>query len=522
MRRIVVVGNGMVGARFADEVRRRGGARLTVVGAETHPAYNRVLLSTVLAGGIDPAAIALPVADHVDVRSGTAAVSLHPATRTLTLADGTPLPYDDLVLATGSRAWLPPVAGVPGPGVVGFRDLDDCLAILDMARPGARLVVLGGGLLGLEAARGLAARGVEVTVVHPAGHLMERQLDAGAGAVLAEVVAELGVQVQLGVGAVSWAAGTGLTCDDGTVIAADGLVVAAGVRAETTLASDAGARVDRGIVVDDRLRTSLEHVYAIGDCAQHDGAPAGLVQPGWDQAAVLADLLTGADPTARYRGTRAVTRLKASGIDLTAVGDVHADDDTVELLRLTDSRRGRYAKLALRDDRVVGGIMIGFPDAAASMIQLHDNGSPAPSDRLALLLGRALPGEATPTSDPGHLPAAAVVCRCNTVTKGSLVAAWRAGATDLTALRGATRAATGCGSCAGTVEGICAWLAATDTPAPTRDESHERPVAAAQLRERAVRAESGELHERHSRAIQLPDCAVRSEESTHERTEGAA
>ena len=234
------------------------------------------------------------------------------------------------------------------------------------------------------------------------------------------------------------------------MIDADGLVVAAGVRPETTLASDAGAQVDRGIVVDDRLRTSLEHVYAIGDCAQHDGAPSGLVQPGWEQAAVLADLLTGADPAARYRGTRAVTRLKASGVDLTAVGDVHAEDDTVELLRLTDSRRGRYAKLALRDDRVVGGIMIGFPDAAASMIQL---------------LGRALRGEATPTSDPGRLPAAAVVCRCNTVTKGALVAAWRSGATDLAALRGATRAATGCGSCAGTVEGICAWLAATDAPA---------------------------------------------------------
>ena len=495
MRRIVVVGNGMVGARFADEVRRRGGARLTVVGAESHPAYNRVLLSTVLAGGVAPSAIALQptgwAADHgIDVRSGVAATSIDPVARTVTCSDGALLRYDDLVLATGSRAWLPPVPGLPGPGVVPFRDLDDCLAILDMARPGARLAVLGGGLLGLEAARGLAARGVEVTVVHPAGHLMERQLDAGAGAVLADVVDRLGVRLLVGVRAVSWAPGVGLTCDDGSLLAVDGLVVAAGVRAETGLAADAGARVDRGIVVDDRLATSLPDVHAIGDCAQHDGAPPGLVQPGWEQAAVLADLLTGADPAARYRGTRAVTRLKARGVDLTAVGDVHAeDDDATELLRLTDSRRGRYAKLALRDDRVVGGIMIGFPDAAASVIQLHDTGSPAPSDRLALLLGRALPGEATPTADPGRLPAAAVVCRCNTVTKGALVTAWRSGATDLGALRTATRAGTGCGSCAATVEGICGWLAATDAPAdPAPPQLQERHFPAAQLQESAVPA----------------------------------
>ncbi|GAY07051.1 nitrite reductase large subunit [Pseudonocardia sp. N23] len=493
----MVVGNGMVGSRFADEMRRRGGARLTVVGTEDHPAYNRVLLSTVLAGGLDTSVIALHdpgwhTTHGIDLRSGTTAVSFDPVAHTVALSDGSAVTYDDLVLATGARAWLPPLPGVPGPGVVAFRDLDDCLAILDMARPGATLAVLGGGLLGLEAARGLAARGVDVTVVHPAGHLMERQLDPGAGAVLADVVDRLGVRLLLGVGAVSWTSGEGLSCDDGTHVAADGLVVAAGVRAETGLAAAAGAHTDRAIVVDDRLATSLPDVYAIGDCAQHDGAPPGLVQPGWEQAAVLADLLAGADPAARYRGTRAVTRLKARGVDLTAVGDVHTEDDSVELLRLTDSRRGRYAKLALRDDRVVGGIMIGFPDAAASMIQLHDSGSPAPSDRLALLLGRALPGEATPTADPGRLPATAVVCRCNTVTKGSLVTAWRAGATDLAALRTATRAATGCGSCAGTVEGICAWLAGADAPArpgEVPDDLQERHFPAAQLHESALPAE---------------------------------
>ncbi|GEL16987.1 FAD-dependent oxidoreductase [Pseudonocardia asaccharolytica] len=501
-RRVVVVGYGMVGARFAEEVRRRDpdGTRvaLTVLGMEDRPAYNRVLLSTVLAGGLTPQAVQMHdvgwAAEHrVDVRTGVAVIRIDRRRRVVHAADGTAVPYDDLVLATGSRAWLPPVVGLadpprlapgttptrarrypdsrrPGPGVAVFRDLDDCARILDMARPGARLAVVGGGLLGLEAARGLAGRGVEVTLVHPCEHLMERQLDAGAGAVLAAVVGKLGIALRMGAGATAWAPGTGLTCDDGAMLDVDGVIVAAGVYAETGLAADAGIDVDRGVLVDDRLATSAPRVYAVGDCAQHAAAPAGLVQPGWEQAAVLADLLTDHDPAARYRGTRAVTRLKARDVDLAVVGDGLAGEDATdpetELLRFTDARRGRYASLALRDDLVVGGIVIGFPDAAATLIQLHDSGQPAPADRLALLFGRALPGEAAPTSDPGRLPAAAVVCRCNTVTKGALVSAWRAGATDAAALRRATRAGTGCGSCVDTVAGICDWLAGADPDPP--------------------------------------------------------
>ncbi|MFC5995521.1 FAD-dependent oxidoreductase [Pseudonocardia hispaniensis] len=479
-RRVVVLGYGMVGARFAEEIRRRDpqGARvaLTVLGAEPHPAYNRVLLSTVLAGGLQADAVRLHGPDwaerqRIDLRTGVVATAIDRDRRVVHCSDGRVEPYDDLVLATGSRAFLPPLPGLrgadggPGPGVAVFRDLDDCMRILDMARPGARIAVLGGGLLGLEAARGLAGRGVEVTLVHPCGHLMERQLDAEAGAVLAAVVGRLGIALRVGAGAASWTPGTGLTCDDGELLDVDGVVVATGALARTGLAAEAGIAVDRGILVDDRLATSAPRVYAIGDCAQHAAAPAGLVQPGWEQAAVLADLLSGHDPAARYRGTRTVTRLKARDVDLAVVGDGFAGekaDPETELLRFTDARRGRYASLALRDDLVVGGIVIGLPDAAAALIQLHDSGQPAPTDRLALLLGRALPSEAVRTPSPGRLPASAVVCRCNTVTKGALVSAWRAGATDAGALRRATRAGTGCGSCVDTVAGICDWLAGAD------------------------------------------------------------
>jgi len=502
----------MVGARFVEEVRRHDPtgerAAITVFGAESHPAYNRVLLSTVLAGGLSPESVRLHGPDwaserRVGLRTGVAVTAIDRVARRVVLSDGGSAPYDELVLATGSRAWVPPIDGLLAPsgrsvsaegstgpgtaagapdgaseladGVATFRDLDDCARILRLARPGSRVAVLGGGLLGLEAARGLAGRGVRVTVLHPVGHLMERQLDPGASAVLAGAFGKLGVDVRLGVMAKRWSPELGLECDDGTTLSVDAVVVSAGVRPETGLAAEAGIAVDRGVLVDDRMGTSDDRVHAIGDCARHPGTVAGLVQPGFEQAEVLAGLLTGADPAARYRGTPLVTRLKARDIDLAAVGDalVEAADDradaALEVLRFEDPYRGRYSKIVLRRDRLVGAIMLGVPDAAASVIQLFDSGAPAPSDRLALLLGRALPGEATsaggpasPASSPALLPSSALICRCNTVSKGALVTAWRAGATDAAALSKVTRAGTGCGSCQSAVSGICDWLAAAE------------------------------------------------------------
>ncbi|MCP2259614.1 assimilatory nitrate reductase electron transfer subunit [Streptoalloteichus tenebrarius] len=485
---VVVVGYGMAGARLAEEVRRRDpeGARvaLTVIGAEDHPAYNRVLLSSVLAGSLSPEAVRLhddgwADRQRVDLRTGTAVRRIDVGSRKLELADGAVLGYDVLVLATGSRAWVPPTdglldgTGTPADGVAVFRTLDDCRRILTRARAGAPVAVLGGGLLGLEAARGLAGRGHPVTVIHPVGHLMERQLDAGCGRVLARTLARLGIAVRLNVTAQRYAPGRGLVLSDGGELPAELVVVSAGVRAETGLATAAGLAVDRGVLVDDELRTSDPQVRAIGDCAQHAGTVGGLVQPAWDQAAVLADLLTGADPAARYRGTPVVTRLKARDVDLAALGEVHVDVDEpdAEVLCLQDPARGRYAKLVLRDERVAGAIVLGAPDAAATITQLYDAGTPAPSDRLALLLGRALPSGA-PTS-PADLPASAVVCRCNTVSKGQLMTAWRAGARGASGLAAATRASTGCGGCAESLQGIADWLARVD---PDEEPAVPRPA----------------------------------------------
>jgi assimilatory nitrate reductase electron transfer subunit len=459
-RRVVVAGYGMAAARLAEEIRARDplGHRvsLTIAGAEPCPAYNRVLLSSVLAGRVSPGDLALHPrgwarAHRVLARCGVPVASVRPGRHQVVLSDGSVTGYDDLVLATGSRPVLPPLAGLEqaGGAVTPFRTLGDCRRIMAAAGPGARVAVLGGGLLGLEAARGLAARGAKVTVAHAAPHLMERQLDRAAARIVAERLRGAGVVLHVGVPAEKWSPacpgerGGTLWLADGTELRCDLVVTAAGVRAETGLAQEAGLATDRGILVDGRLATSDPRIYAIGDCAQHPGAVAGLLQPAWDQAAVLAALLTGADPDAAYHGTPNVTRLKADVVELTSLGDACAEDtDGTETLRFDDPARGRYAKLSLRGDRVTGAIMLGLPDAAASVIQLYDRGTPAPSDRLALLLGRALPPE---PGGAGALPDTAVVCRCNTVTKGALAAAWRRGARSVPALAAATRATTGCG-----------------------------------------------------------------------------
>jgi assimilatory nitrate reductase electron transfer subunit len=472
---VVLVGYGMAGARIAERIRLRDplGLRVavTAVGEEKRLPYNRVLLAGVVDGTLAPETVALQGADwavenSVDLRLGVCATALDRAAGSVRLSDGSAADYDVAVLATGARPRIPPVEGLlgadgePAPGVVAFRTLDDCERIDHATRAGAPVVVLGGGLLGLEAACALAARGNPVTIVHPVGHLMERQLDVGAGGVLARVLAGLGIDVRVGVTAARYVPGRGLELVGGELVRADCVVVSTGVRPETTLAERAGLAVDRGVLVDDELRTSDPRVHAVGDCARHPGTASGQVQSAWEQAAVLADLLTGADTAARYRGTRAVSRLKARAVDLTTVGDVAAgspdaevDADT-DVVCLTEPGRGRYVKLVVRRDRVAGAIVLGVPGGAAAVTQLYDRDLPVPTDRLTLLLGRGEP--ATAAAD---LPAEQVVCHCNAVTKAALVSAWHDGAGGVAGLRTRTRATGGCGGCADVVGRIADWLA---------------------------------------------------------------
>ncbi|MER5882358.1 FAD-dependent oxidoreductase [Streptomyces sp. NPDC001941] len=371
--RIVVVGGGSAGARLAQ--RLPGGWDVTLLGEEPHAPYNRVLLGSVLAGRYAPEVIALP-APPVRTLRGVRAVRVDRTARVVHGDDGSETGYDRLVLATGSNPVLPPlrVAGGTLPeGVHPFRTLDDCLALASAVRPGVRAVVIGGGLLGVSAARALAARGAEVVLAQQGEHLMERQLDAVASGLVRGHVEALGVEVHTRCraralrerdGAVS-----GVELADGYVLDAEVVVLACGVRPRTGLAREAGLAVDRGVVVDDELRTSDPSVYAIGDCAEHRGVVYGLAGAALEQADALADVLTGGGTG--YRGTRALTRLTldalgAPALDLAAFGEAtpRPGDDVVQL---ADATRRAYRKVVVRGDRLVGGVLLGDLGAVGAL-----------------------------------------------------------------------------------------------------------------------------------------------------------
>ena len=471
--RVVVVGNGMAGARVAAEVHGRcSDAKVTVLGAEPHRAYNRILLSSVLAGKVRETEVqTADAAGHgLDVRVGVSVTRIDRATRTVHCGEGEAVEYDQLVLATGSRALVPPLPGLAlealPPNIAVFRTLDDCRRILAATVTARTVTVLGGGLLGLEAARGLAARGLRVQIVHAVGHLMERQLDPGAGAVLVGTLRRLGITARLDAAATAVDAGADgvrLTLADGGQVQADVLVVACGVRPETDLARAAGLAVGRGVLVDDQMRTNDPRVFAIGDCAEHAGIVSGLVAPAWEQARVAAQAIAG-QSGARYRPPPTITRLKAAGIDLAAMGDPAAAGDALdaEELSFADPSRGTYARLLIVNDRVHSAIMLGDNPAVGTVVQLFDRGSPVPVDRRALLLGRSVGARSAAVESPALMPDTVTVCQCNAVRKGDIVRCWRAGAASVGDVVAQTRATTGCGTCREAVDGIVDWLSTVD------------------------------------------------------------
>ncbi|MDQ0931083.1 NAD(P)/FAD-dependent oxidoreductase [Streptomyces turgidiscabies] len=410
--RVVVIGAGLAGVRLARRLGELGlsASDVVLVGEEEHRPYNRVLLAEVLAGRYAPEVIALPTPDRL-VRARAERVDR--AERIVHCSDGSSIAYETLVLATGSNPVLPPLRGLFTPdhelpeGVHAFRTMDDCLGLSKAVRPGARAVVIGGGLLGVSAARALAVRGAQVVLAQQAERLMERQLDPGASELVLRHLKELGVEVhtECRVRNVRCVGGRVRSVEmaDHYALDADLVVLACGVHPKVGLARDAGLAVHKGILVDDELRTSDPHIRALGDCAQHQGTIYGLATPALEQAEVLAELIAGeageagasgasGDSAARYTGTRALTRLTLTDFtadtgnpfDLAAFGEPTArpGDDVIQL---ADATRGTYRKVVVRDDRLVGGVLVGELGTVGALARAWEGAEPLPSDGGPLL-----------------------------------------------------------------------------------------------------------------------------------------
>lgn len=393
--RLVIVGAGMAAVRFVDELTARAphAYDITVLGAERHRAYNRVLLSPLLAGEMSEDDLALEADTFwaergIELRLGTRVARIDRVASSVELEGGEILSYDKLVLATGSQPIRLAVPGMDLPGVVTFRDLDDARALAAAARPGRPIAVIGGGLLGLEAAFGLARLGADVTLVHLMDRLMERQLDHRAASLLLAAMEARGVRVLLEADTARVRGDTraeGLDLKDGLIVPADLVVCAVGVRPETRIARAAELACGRGIIVDDRLATSDPAIFALGECAEHHGISYGLVEPAYQQAHVLARRLAG-DTRATYAGSLLATNLKVSGIGLFSAGDFEGRAGA-HVLTYADESAGVYRKLVIEDDRLTGALLYGDTADALFYLDLIRNGTDIASQRDTLVFG---------------------------------------------------------------------------------------------------------------------------------------
>lgn len=485
--RLVVIGNGMVGSRFVEDVLARdttGKYDVTVIGAEGCEPYNRVLLSEVVAGRYDLTSLTLPTPDHprLTVLRGTSAAAVDREDRVVTTTDGSRHRYDQLVLATGASARIPPLPGLDHGGrtlpvgVHALRTIDDAREIIAATLNARRAVVLGAGVLGIEAASALAQRGCPVTIVHPADALMERQLDTAASTVLASAMPHVGITPRIGVGAeaaiVADGRLTGIRLTDGEVVESDLLVVATGTTANLGIAHDAGLPCERGVLVDEAGMTADRRVFAIGDCAQPPEGATGLVAQGWDQARALAERLTGTSAPARPDRNGSgldVVRVKAHGLDVVTMGvcgGARPEDRRQRTLRLSDPDAGRHVEVVVEGDRLVGATCVGAGQVAADLVAAYTRRTPVPRDPAHLLLNALATSAPMASGEPETLPDDATVCRCNGVTKADLSAAHACGARSVEDLAAATRATTGCGGCRDEVCGLLDWLD-THAPAPS-------------------------------------------------------
>ena len=477
--KLVMVGNGMAGVRTLEELLKLAPDLydITVFGAEPHPNYNRILLSPVLAGEQTLQDIVLNDFDwytqnNITLHAGKKITKIDRARRRVETTDGLAVDYDRLLLATGSNPVILPIPGKDLPGVLSYRDIQDTTAMIDAAATHKKAVVIGGGLLGLEAANGLRARGMTVTVIHLAPWLMERQLDRSAGNLLQKSLEDRGLHFRLEAKTRALIAGpdgrvAAVELDNGTpegeVLEAGLVVMAVGIRPNTELAQAAALHCDRGIVVNDTMQTYDPRIYAVGECVNHRGTVYGLVAPLFEMAKVCANHLARYG-IGRYTGSLTSTKLKVTGIDLFSAGDFSGGPDTEEIV-LSDPVAGVYKKLVIRNDKLIGGVLYGDTVDGAWYFKLLREGKNIAEIRDQLMFGESNLG------DTGHLGqnrAAAMaddaeVCGCNGVCKGVIVKAIKQkGLFTLEDVRKHTKASSSCGSCTGLVEQLLMFTAGGD------------------------------------------------------------
>ncbi|MBB4014734.1 nitrite reductase large subunit NirB [Niveibacterium umoris] len=484
--KLVMVGNGMAGCRTLEELIKLAPDMydITVFGAEPHPNYNRILLSPVLAGEMTVQDIILNDWDWyrdngITLHAGKTVATIDRINRKVIADDGTEAEYDRLLLATGSTPFILPVPGKDLPGVIAYRDIKDTDEMIDAAAKHKHAVVIGAGLLGLEAANGLALRGMDVTVVHIGEWIMERQMDPTSARMLQKALEAKNMQFRLAASTAELIAGesgrvAAVKFKDGETIPADLVVMAAGIRPNTALAEKAGLHCNRGIVVNDTLQTYDPRIYAVGECANHRGTAYGLVAPLFEQAKVCANHLA-MFGIGRYQGSVTSTKLKVTGIDLFSAGDFMGGEGTEDIV-LHDPGMGIYKKVVIKENRIVGAVMYGDTADGAWYFQLMKDAQDVHDIRDHLLFGKSHLGDVghKGANSAASLPDTAEVCGCNGVCKGTIVKAIKTqGLFTLDEVRKHTKASSSCGSCTGLVEQI---LASTVGGAYTPADSNNKAV----------------------------------------------
>lgn len=462
VEKLVIIGNGMAPGRMLEELFERapGLYDVTIFNAEPRVNYDRIMLSPVLSGEKAYEDIVIHndawyAAHGVMLYKGAKVTGIDRQAKTVTSANGITVSYDRLVIATGSLPFIIPVPGHQLPGVLAYRDLDDVEKMLTIAKGKGRAIVIGAGLLGLEAAYGLKRQGMEVTVIHLMPTIMERQLDPAAAYLLEKALAERGIEIItkantkqiLGTDKVE-----GIELEDGRIILGDMVVMAVGIRPASQLAKDAGLAVNRGIVVDDGMMTSDACVFALGECAEHRGVCYGLVAPLYEAARVLADRLTGGN--AEYHGSVVNTKLKVTGINLFSAGDFAEAPDREEIV-LRDASAGVYKRLVLKDNRIIGAVLYGETSDGSWFFDLLKKQTDISAMRDTLIFGQSYQGGSPldPMAAVAALPDDAEICGCNGICKGKITSTITGkGLTTLDGVRAHTKASASCGNCTGLVE----------------------------------------------------------------------